>query len=431
MALYKTEPLRCWGKAKELRQKHYRDYAQAHEKGGLRWAGGAWAFDAIPQGLGDDVYPLAGEPYGASVSISPIAAEALAATEKAGYAHDICAYCRNYLGSIIINKYAFGGPFPKPDFIWQTHICCTHSKWYTVASQLEGNLPLYIIDASVGPPPPWGEFTDYKLKYVVDQMLDGIEWMQKVTGRTFDVEKFIDAVMYDMESTHFWAKTCELNQTIPAPLEEKSMYSLYVLATLHRSSKEVVDFYKELYEEVKDRVERGIAAVPNERYRIMTDSQPPWSFLDLWTYLAKQHGAVSIGSLYTFGLEGIFETREGRFVPKEILERPATLEEACRTLAEWNLYRPQWPHFYHADYKSEMMLAIARDWKVDGVLLHLNRGCEGSSMGVPENRLAMLDAGYPTIAFEGSMADSRDTDEAGTKQRLDTFIDLLKQREGK
>src|SRR3989304_1102801 len=117
-------PLKAETKQKELRQKHYRDYAQAHEKGGLRWAGGAWAFDAIPQGLGDDVYPLAGEPYGASVSISPIAAEALAATEKAGYAHDICAYCRNYLGSIIINKYAFGGPFPKPDFIWQTHICC-------------------------------------------------------------------------------------------------------------------------------------------------------------------------------------------------------------------------------------------------------------------------------------------------------------------
>ncbi len=83
-------------------------------------------------------------------------------------------------------------------------------------------------------------------------------------------------------------------------------------------------------------------------------------------------------------------------------------------------------HFYHADYKSEMMLAIARGWKVDGVLLHLNRGCEGSSMGVPENRLAILEAGFPTIAFEGSMADARDVDEASTKARLDAFMDLLK-----
>jgi benzoyl-CoA reductase subunit B len=290
---------------------------------------------------------------------------------------------------------------------------------------MEGNAPIFIIDASVGAPPPFEKLSDHKIGYVAEQMMDAIEWLEKTTNRTYDVERFIEAVMYDMKSTHFWAKTCELNQTIPVPMDERTMFSLYVLATIHRSSKEVADFYLELYEETKDRVARGVAAVPVEQCRIMTDSQPPWTFLEIWKYLAKEYGAISIGSLYTFGLEGIFEMKDGNFVPKEMLERPVSLEEACRVLAEWNLYRPQWPHFYHANYKSEMMLAIARGWKVDGVLLHLNRGCEGSSMGVPENRLAILDAGYPTIAFEGSMADSRDVDEVSTKSRLDVFMDLL------
>ena len=49
---YPTEPLKTWNRAKEIRQNYYRDYAQAHEKGGIRWAGGAWSFDAIPAGLG-------------------------------------------------------------------------------------------------------------------------------------------------------------------------------------------------------------------------------------------------------------------------------------------------------------------------------------------------------------------------------------------
>ena len=40
-ALYPTEPLKLWDKAKELRLKYYENYAKAHEKGGLRWAGGA------------------------------------------------------------------------------------------------------------------------------------------------------------------------------------------------------------------------------------------------------------------------------------------------------------------------------------------------------------------------------------------------------
>ena len=68
MAEYRTEPLKCWNKAKELRLKYYKDYQEAHNSGGIRWTGGAWAFDAIPAGLGRDVYNITGEPYGASIA---------------------------------------------------------------------------------------------------------------------------------------------------------------------------------------------------------------------------------------------------------------------------------------------------------------------------------------------------------------------------
>ena len=68
--IYKTEALKCWNKAKEIRENYYKNFAAAHEKGGLRWAGGAWSFDAIPSGLGDDVYPLTGEPYAASIAFN-------------------------------------------------------------------------------------------------------------------------------------------------------------------------------------------------------------------------------------------------------------------------------------------------------------------------------------------------------------------------
>jgi len=36
MAKYPTEPIKCWKKAKELREQYYINYASAHEKGGLR-----------------------------------------------------------------------------------------------------------------------------------------------------------------------------------------------------------------------------------------------------------------------------------------------------------------------------------------------------------------------------------------------------------
>lgn len=425
---YKTEPLKSWNKAKEIRLNYYKKFAQAHEKGGLRWAGGAWSFDAIPAGLGDDVYSLTGEPYAASIAADKkLALECHEAVEKAGYARDLCSYMRNYWGSIIIDKYAFGGKFPKPDFIWQDHICCSHAKWYQVARDLEGgDIPMFCIDVSVG---PYKDLSDNRLEYIVGQMHDGIEWLEKTTGRTYDDEKLIRAVYNHCRSESAWAETCALNKAIPAPLEEKTMYSLYVLGTLHKSSGEVADFYEELRDEVKDRVARGIAAIHNERCRIMSDTQPPWAFLSVFRYLQK-YGCVSIGSLYTFGLIGMWEVKEdGTWGPRKTPQQEGITikdrDHALHVLAEWELNKPEWQHFYSPKIKNEMMIRIAKEWKLDGVMLHYNRGCEGLSLGIAENRLALIGAGYPVMSFEGNMGDEREFDEVQTLGRIDAFMESL------
>ncbi|MBM4249423.1 MAG: benzoyl-CoA reductase, bzd-type, subunit O [Euryarchaeota archaeon] len=424
---YPTEPLKCWDMAKKIREDYYRDYAAAHEKGGLRWAGGAWTFDAIPAGLGDDVFPITSEPYGASCAYDKqFSLRCLEAAEKAGYARDLCAYMRNYWGSILLNQYAFGGPFPKPDFLWQDHICCSHAKWYQVVSELEHGVPHFSIDVSVGPE---SEINDNKLEYVVGQMHDGIEFLEKTTGRKYDDKLLIRAVKNTCRSTSTWARVCELNKTVPAPLDEKSMYSLYVLGTLQKSSQAVADFYEELLKEVQDRVKRGIAATPNERCRVMSDTQPPWGFLSVFRYL-ERFGTVSIGSLYTFGLIGAWEVDgNGEWVhrktPMETGRSINDRDKALRVLAEWELHKPEWQHFYSPHLKSEMMIRIARQWKLDGVMLHYNRGCEGLSLGIAENRLALLKAGFPVMVFEGNMGDEREFDMTRTMARIDAFMETL------
>jgi len=48
------------------------------------------------------------------------------------------------------------------------------------------------------------------------------------------------------------------------------MFSLYMLGTLEKSNELFADFYeKSLYPEVKDRVPNKIAAVPDERCRMI------------------------------------------------------------------------------------------------------------------------------------------------------------------
>lgn len=424
---YKTKGLDCWGKAKEIRENYYKNYATAREKGGIRWAGGAWSFDAIPMGLGDDVHSITSEPYGASIGTNPaFSRECQEACEAKGFARDLCSYMRSYWGSIILNKYYFGGEFPKPDFLWQDHICCSHAKWYQVVSDLEGGIPYFCIDVSVG---PHSELDENRLNYVVGQMLDGVEWLEKVTGRKYDDEKLIQAVYNDCRSSSLWAEICTLNKAIPAPLDEKTMYSLYVLGTLSKASKEVADFYELLRDETKDRVANQIAAVGNERLRIMTDSQPPWAALKLFRYLEK-YGVVSIGSLYTFCLIGIWEDQpDGSFGPAKTPQEKGIVikdrEQALRILADWTLKKDTWLAFYGSDLRAKRVVQIAKEWHCGGMMMHLNLGCEGTVIGNMESRLALIKAGIPVMTYEGNMGDDRQYDEVGTLKRADIWMGSL------
>jgi benzoyl-CoA reductase subunit B len=434
---YPTERMKSWEEVKQIRKDYYINYARAHEKGGLRWAGGAWSFDAIPAGLGDDVFMITSEPYGASCAFNKdISIKYLEATEKAGYARDLCAYMRNYWGSLLLDDYVFSHTwpelkdvkgFPKPDFLWQDHICCSHAKWYQVVSEIEGGIPHFSIDVASGPE---AEINERRIEYLVGQMHDGIEWLEETTGRKYNDNLLIKAVLNECRSTSTWAEICCLNKTIPAPLDEKTMYSYYVLGTLNKASQRVADFYEQVLDEVKDRVERGIAACPNEQCRVMTDTQPPWGFLKVFRYLEKKFGTVSIGSLYTFALIGAWEYKEdGSWGPKTTPQQQKMTvndrDTALRVLAEWNLHKPEWQHFYSPHLKTEMMHSIAKEWKLNGIMLHYNRGCEGLSVGIAENRLGLQEKGWPVFIFEGNMGDEREFDESRTTARMDAFMESL------
>jgi len=68
---------------------------------------------------------------------------------------------------------------------------------------------------------------------------------------------------------------------------------------------------------------------------------------------------------------------------------------------------------------------MTKDWKTNGVILHYNRGCEGSSMGIAENRLGLLKAGIPVVSYEGNMGDDREFDEGSALARIDSFMESM------
>jgi benzoyl-CoA reductase subunit B len=70
-----------------------------------------------------------------------------------------------------------------------------------------------------------------------------------------------------------------------------------------------------------------------------------------------------------------------------------------------------------------MMASITKNWEVDGIILHYNRGCEGLIVGIAENRLGLLEGGFKVMTYEGNMGEEREFDEKATENRIDIFLD--------
>ncbi|MDY7038107.1 MAG: 2-hydroxyacyl-CoA dehydratase family protein [Thermodesulfobacteriota bacterium] len=435
---YPTKSFDCWSKAKELRMDIYKKLAQkaSGEKDWLVASGGTEGLIGLPAGLGDDYVPFGGEPYGASTGAMGKSVEMMAHCENKGYARDLCGYCRNYLGSTFGDNFSFGGKYPHPDFYFQLHFCDTHGKWYQPAAKFTDK-PYFVIDLGASYRwPKWNESDkrkENKLEYLITQMHDSIEWMEKVTGRTYDDEKLADAVYNEIMSTSKWAKCCELNKNIPSPMDEKSMYAFYIIHVLRRHTKEAVEFFDALYDELKERIAQGIAGVELERFRMVHNSQPPWYALHIFRYLEK-FGVVCVGSQYDFMLSGGWDyyyddndvphIRAGE-PPADLKEQIKTRDGALRALSSWLLdYGLQIRSFrFPMIERRNIDVSIARDWNCKGVMMHLNRGCEGWAVGQLEVRRALVEEGFPVLTYEGNVADPREFDEPRTFARIDAFME--------
>jgi len=104
-----------------------------------------------------------------------------------------------------------------------------------------------------------------------------------------------------------------------------------------------------------------------------------------------------------------------------------TREEACEWCAEWMLANHTILRSlrFSGRGNNKRILDIVKNWHVDGVMVHLNRGCEGTAVGQMELRYFLAEQNIPTLTYEGNMADDREFDFERTIANIDVFMETL------
>jgi len=421
--MYRTRPIEGKRRARELRLQHYRDIWNAREEGKLLVMGGMRVPFELVAGFGD--FECLNEHYSITVGTRPELAQRYAeAFESRGFARDFCALSRLYLGSMFAGESPFG-PFPRPDFCFMYHACDIQGKWFQVVSEHFG-VPYFCIEQPVTYPPEEAR-RRRNIKYLAEQFYDFIQWGERVLGRKFDDERFLKATYNSLECQSLWGEICCMNKAVPAPLDERALYALTAVACIMRHKDEAVAFYRELRDEIAYRRDEGIAAVAGERYRMMHDNQPPYYFLELYQ-IAERYGVVCIGSHTSFYLIGAFETGpdgrlRGRRTPREQGVEFRSREDIVEFLARWYEDMPFYQDIMVPELRLHNTLRLVEEWGVNGVLIHINRGCEGVTSAALLIRNALKERGIPTAIYEANYVDRRDFSQSQVVDILESFLE--------
>jgi len=422
---YPTKPVECWSKMKELRKKHFFHIWNVQKEGGVLVMGTVQIFMGFLAGLGNFANANYAPQFTRLMDDTKLAVRNHEAFEAKGYGREMCSAMRCHLGQLyqgLSLKSPLGGEF-RPDFIFDFSWCADTAKTAQLASEYLG-IPYYIVDV------PY-KYNDQCIDYMVNQLHEAIEWLEKVTGRAYDDEKLIEAVNNEWECCVLWAKISELTKLIPAPIDARHLNSLRLPSATSRHKEEVVQFHRMVYDEVLDRVKNGISARGFERKRLSLDTSSPFYFPQLLRW-PEEYGSVIIGGQRFFDAFGAWEVKEDTLSWK-VMKTPAerglqlrTREDALRALAELNVKYMPIQRIYDLTKEAEEYLQFVKDWKIDATTFAYDRGCKGYlSAGLPETALAMKRNGIPALSFDCSMADPRDFDEKSVKNKFDIFLESL------
>ncbi len=351
-----------------------------------------------------DVIPVYPENHGAMIGASKMGGLLCQKAEEMGYSRDLCSYARADIADAVLKQGPIGG-LPEPDMlVCCNNICGTVLKWYeTVARYF--NAPLFILDT----PFVHRKFTEEARNYVLSQIHEYIGFLEKNCGAKMDYDRMEQVGRLSVEGTRLWQAVLDTCAHKPAPMTAfDAFFHLALIVTL-RGTQVAVDYYSQLLDELNDRINRGIAMVPNEKYRLLWDNLPVWYRARWLSEKFAARDAALVADTYTSAWSGMVPDINGR----------SFLEAMAETYTKVYIN-------ISIDMMFDIITGMIRKYDVDGVVMHSNRSCKPYSLGQYDLRRMIMDRlGVPTLILEADMVDERFFSESQIETRIDAFMETI------
>ncbi|MBI4489428.1 MAG: 2-hydroxyacyl-CoA dehydratase [Deltaproteobacteria bacterium] len=331
--------------------------------------------------------------------------------EERGYSTDVCSYVKADIGAFFAgNMSSLGTELPKPSIVLSCFSGCNvYIKWFEHIAAYTG-APLYVIDipfirSGEDPCPD-------DIDYVVKQLKEVIELCQKISGKNLDYDQLRESLALAREMERLWSQIKELTKNIPSPYDDYfDCITLMGPFVAFRGTQEGVDFLRTALQEFEERVRLGIGPIPQEKFRIVVESAPPYPFFRTFRDLFTKWGACAVGSTYTTPQPGDFLHDPDR--PLESLA-----EYPIRIFTNRGLLQ-----------RYELLQRYIKERSADALIIHSVKSCRLFSVGHGDMRnYFSTNLAIPTLMLESDLEDPRYFFEAQMKNRVDAFFEVLEHK---
>ena len=364
------------------------------------------------QALGIQVaYP---ENYACVCAAQHLSEKYCTVAESHNYKPELCSYIRNNFGFMLAegDEPPLGG-LPEPDLITVvSNACLNYLKWFD-ALRLYYDKPYVIVNT------PHRTFEnnipEYFIDYIVKEIEEAIEDLEKISGNKAKTSKLKEVAHYSREITKYWMAILELNKSTPAPLNFPDLANLIFVPTSLSGTELGVNLLKQAYDEVKERTQQGVGAVPNERHRLILLNIPPWYRLGLSGVFAEK------GCVFPFG-----DYTRYVWCTQDIDDSDPIEHFAKKALGfGYEGYGSSCAETLYACIENRLAEDI-KEYKIDGAVCQINKSCKIMSTGVLDMASVMRDKfNLPVVVLDADQADERFYSDAEVQQRLDAFFEMI------
>jgi benzoyl-CoA reductase subunit B len=339
-----------------------------------------------------------------------------------GYHDGLCRYCSLSLACTMAGDSAQApwGGLPKPALLSARLTCdCIQRVFETWADKFGS--PFVPLDAPGASELParwwelsryrWSElFESHRLDFMVAQFHSLIGTLERLTGIAFDLERLRGLMDGVNQQEQYFEEVCEMICQAPkTPIRMHEQVSNVMAAQWLRGGNWAIAHARAFRDEVKERVQAGVAACPSERLRLMWVGAGLWHDTDFYTAFEEPYGAVFVWSMYlAFGPDGYI--RYGLDDPLRAL--------ASRTVSfNEQLHNPPWA--------NEWIVDQARKHRVDAALVLEPLGTRPSATGNRFIERALEASGVPVLPIVADMVDARGWNGLEMRRKVGQFLEGL------